>query len=309
MVIFSDQKSNAAFISILSNTLLVGLKLAVGLSTGAISIISEAAHSGLDLVAAIIAFFAVRKASQPPDSRHAYGHGKFEDLSGSIEAILIIIAAVLIVREAAVKVFSPSAVEGLHLGMGVMIFSSGVNFFVARYLLRVAKATDSMALQADALHLQTDVYTSLGVLGGLLLMQLTGLPVLDPLVAIGVAVFIFKAGLDLVRKSVGELTDVRLPAAEEAKIRAILEEAMPIAVEYHKLRTRKAGSERHIDLHLVVSQYMTVGEAHRLCDEVEGIIKARLENCQVVTHLEPCTETMGSCDHERCPRLEGKPCR
>lgn len=309
MVLFSDKKSNAAFVSILSNTLLVGLKLTVGITTGAVSIISEAAHSGLDLAAAVIAFFAVRKASQPPDKKHAYGHGKFENLSGSVEAILIVVAAVLIFREAGEKLFYPSEIEGLNMGLLVMLISAIVNFFVSRYLMRVAKDTDSMALEADALHLQTDVYTSLGVVAGLLLIMVTGMPIFDPIVAIGVAVFIFKAGFDLVVKSVAELTDVRLPAAEEEKIRLILEDAVPRAVEYHKLRTRKAGSERHIDLHLVVSQHMTVGKAHKLCDEVEYVIESQLENSFVVIHLEPCTEAYGPCPYEECQRSEDKRCR
>lgn len=309
MVLFSDKKSNAAFISILSNTLLVGLKLSVGITTGAVSIISEAVHSGLDLAAAVIAFFAVRKAAQPPDRKHAYGHGKFENLSGSIEALLIIIAAVLIIREAGEKLFYPAPIERLNMGLAVMLVSAIVNIFVSRYLRQVAKETDSMALEADALHLQTDVYTSLGVVVGLLIIMMTGMPILDPIVAIGVAVFILKAGFDLVRKSVAELTDVRLPAEEEEKIRRIIEDVVPGVVEYHKLRTRKSGSERHIDLHLVVSRHMKVGEAHRLCDKVEAVIESRLDSSHVVIHLEPCTEAFKPCPHEECRSREDGRCR
>jgi cation diffusion facilitator family transporter len=309
ILFFSDRKANAALLSILSNTMLVILKLLVGISTGAVSIISEAAHSGLDLVASIVAFFAVRKAVQPPDKQHAYGHGKFENLSGSIEAILIIVAAALIVREAGEKLFFPSPIDKLGIGAAVMLVSATVNYFVSRYLQKVGQETDSMALQADALHLQTDVYTSLGVLAGLGLIMLTGLPILDPLVAIGVAIFICKTGFELVIKSVAELTDIRLPDEEEAQIKEILDANVPRVVEYHKLRTRKAGSERHIDLHLVVSQSMTVGEAHRICDEVEYAIESHLDNSHVVIHLEPCTEAFGPCPYQSCQRKGDIRCR
>lgn len=306
---FTERKERAAFLSIVSNTLLVGLKLTVGLMTGAVSIISEAAHSALDLAAAVIAFFAVRKAAKPPDKQHAYGHGKFENLSGSIEAILIIVAAVLIIREAGEKLFYPSPMEDLGIGAVVMFISATVNFIISRYLMKVGKETDSMALQADALHLQTDVYTSFGVFVGLGLIMLTGLPILDPLVAIGVAIFIFKAGFDMVMKSVAELTDIRLPEEEEKEIQEILNDNVPRVVEYHKLRTRKSGSERHIDLHLVVSQTMTVGEAHHICDEVEAAIASRLDNTHVVIHLEPCTEAFGPCPYDECQKKGKLRCR
>jgi len=306
---FGDKRTNAAFLSIISNAFLVGIKLVVGITTGAVSIISEAVHSGLDLTASLVAFFAVRQAAQPPDSKHAYGHGKFENISGSVEAILIIVAGVLIIREAGEKLFHPSAFGGLGIGMMVMLASAVVNFFISRYLMQVGKETDSMALQADALHLKTDVYTSLGVLAGLVLIKLTGLPILDPLVAIGVAIFILKAGFDLVLKSVAVLADIRLPEEDETKIRGILEAIVPRVVEYHNLRTRKSGSERHIDVHLVVSKHMPVGEAHRICDEVENAIASQLHNAYVVIHLEPCTVAHGPCPHAECQRKDGMRCR
>ena len=195
-------KRNTAWLSIMSNTLLVILKLAVGLYVGAVSLVSEALHSGVDLIAAFIAFWAVRKAVVPPDKEHDYGHGKFENLSSAVEALLIVATAIFIIYEAIHKFNTPLDPEFLQYGIYIMFISIVVNIIVSRRLIAVAKKTDSQALEADGLHLQADVWTSVGVLLGLVGMKVFGFLWLDPVIAIIVALIIFRAGYKMVVDSV-----------------------------------------------------------------------------------------------------------
>lgn len=284
---YQQQKESTARLSILSNTTLVLLKLVVGFMSGAVSIISEAAHSAVDLLAAVIAYYAVKKSNKPPDTNHAYGHGKIENLSAAIEAFLIILAAIWIVYEAAQKLQSPHAPEMLEWGIGLMVVSIVVNYWVSGKLMTVAKATHSHALEADALHLQADIWTSASVLVGLVIIYFTGLTWLDPLIAIAVAIVVFKAGFQMTRKSFYELTDVSLPEEEEEKIRNILD-SHPEVIDYHRLRTRRSGSSRLIDVHLVLNKNMHLDKAHAICDQLEEEIRKVLGNCDVVIHTEPC---------------------
>ena len=202
-------KTGAAGLSIISNSALVGLKVAVGLSMGSVSVLSEGVHSAVDLLAALIAFFSIRAAARPPDEEHQFGHGKIENVSGAIEALLIFGAAGLIIYEAADKIRTGTELESMELGIGIMAASGLVNFFVSRHLHRVARASDSVALEADAWHLTTDVYTSLGVMAGLVVVRITDLTVLDPIIAILVALLIMRAAWRITRKSVGGLLDGR----------------------------------------------------------------------------------------------------
>lgn len=192
-----QQKESTARLSIVSNVTLVLLKLTVGFLTGAVSIISEAAHSAVDLLAAVIAYYSVKKSSKPPDENHAYGHGKIENLSAAIEAALIIAAAIWIIYEAVQKFQFPHEPEMLEWGIGLMIISIGLNYWVSERLMAVAKATGSHALEADALHLQADIWTSAGVLAGLVIIYFTGLVWIDPLIAVIVAIIVFKAGFTM----------------------------------------------------------------------------------------------------------------
>lgn len=290
-----DSRVSAARFSVLSNTFLVLAKLAVGLTIQSVSIISEAIHSGLDLVAAAIAYWSVKQAAKPADQVHPYGHGKIENLSGTAEALLIFVASIWIVYEAVRKLLAGGAVESVGWGLVVMGASALVNTGVSRHLFRVAKATDSMALQADALHLSTDVFTSLGVFAGLILIHFTGLWWLDPLVAIGVALMIMKAAYGLFLQAVRPLADVKLPDEEEAEIIRILEGHTGDYVEWHDLRTRKAGAERYIDLHLVVHRNEPLGDVHDLCDRIEEEIEERFAGASVLIHPEPCDGHCAGC--------------
>jgi len=286
-------KQRTARLSVLSNIVLVVLKLVVGYFTGAISIISEAAHSAVDLLAALIAYYSVHKAVVPPDGKHAYGHGKIETLSGAVEALLIIVAAVWIVWEAADKFKGHEAPEFLQYGILVMAVSIIVNHWVSGNLMKVAKATHSQALEADALHLKTDVWTSIGVVIGLIVIQLTGWLWVDPAIAVIVAAIVFRAGFKLTRKSIYELIDGSLPAAEEMTIIGVLGRH-PEVLSFHQLRTRRSGGQRLIDMHVMLRPELPLADAHRITEEIEEELEERLGNCDVIIHLEPC----GS--HESC---------
>lgn len=283
-------KKGAARISVFSNTALVLIKLVVGIFTGSVSVVSEAAHSAVDLLAALIAYYAVSTSDKKPDRKHAYGHGKIENISGAVEAILIVVAAFWIIYEASKKLSSQEMPTDLEYGIAVMGISIIVNYFVSRRLFKVAKATQSHALEADALHLAADIWTSIGVLVGLVAIKVTGLFWLDPVIAIVVAMIIFRAGYDMTMKSLRELTDIALPDEEQAMIRDILENH-PGIKDYHNLRTRRSGSKRLVDVHIVLEADLPLQEAHDICDELETRIKALFSPCDVVIHPEPFNES------------------
>lgn len=282
-----DAKVRAARVSVASNVTLVILKLIVGLAVGSVSVISEAIHSGVDLLAALIALFSVRVSSRPADRDHAYGHGKVENLSALVEGALILLAAVWIVVEAVRKLKTGEGADMVVPGILVMGLSALGNWFVSRHLFRVAKAEESMALQADALHLRTDVWTSAGVSGGLLLVQITHLHWLDPVVAMCVACLICKAGWDLCMEALHPLVDARLPAVEEQEIVLLIERYRGQYVNFHDLRTRRAGAVRHVDFHLVVRGDQPLAEVHGLCDQIETAILDRYPTAHVLIHPEP----------------------
>jgi len=281
-----SRKTLAATLSVISNSTLVVLKLLVGFLSGSVSIIAEGVHSANDLVASLIALISVRIAELPPDREHPYGHGKAESISAAAEAILIVGAAVWIVAEAIQKILKPQPVEHLGWGTTVMMVSVSLNVAVSRYLFRVAREEDSPALEADAHHLATDVYTSLGVLAGLGVTWLTGWHVIDPLVAIGVAMLILRIGLSLTMKSLHHLMDAQLPVAEVSRIEGILNGETRIH-SWHNLRTRKSGNTRHIDLHIVFRNDATLLEAHQVADELEKRIAEELAPAHVVIHVDP----------------------
>lgn len=255
-----------------------------------------AVRSAVDLLAAVIAFYAVRKADLPPDTNHAYGHGKIENLSGAIEAVLIIVAAIWIVYEAAGKLKGDYVPEFLEYGIIVMVISIIANYWVSSKLYKVAKQTGSHALEADALHLQADIWTSAGVLIGLIIIKITGLVWLDPAIAILVAGVVFKAGYGMTKKSLYELTDVSLPLEEEQLIIDVINNHTEV-ISFHQLRTRRSGSRRLIDMHLILYKDMHLNKAHMVCDQIEAEIKAKLQYCDVVIHIEPCDhhEESGTC--------------
>ncbi len=291
----AERKVSVAKLSVISNTLLVCVKMTVGLLMGSIGVVSEALHSGIDLVAAIIARYSVKRSAEPADSDHRYGHGKFENLSGLLEGALIFVAAAVIVYEALDKIIDPMGVDLLEAGMAVMALSVVVNIIVSSKLMAVARETDSLALEADALHLKTDVWTSLGVLVALAVIYVTGIELLDPMIALFVAALIIHAAFDISKRSSEGLLDKSLPQAEVILIEGVLERYSDRYIEYHRLRTRKMGSERQIDLHLTVSRHMTVKESHDLVEEVECDLRAEFPGSVTVVHVEPCESTCDEC--------------
>jgi cation diffusion facilitator family transporter len=279
-----NKKVKTARLSIISNSLLITMKVLAGVFSGSVSILSEAIHSGMDLLAAIIAFFSVKLSDTPPDEQHPYGHGKYENISGVIEAVLIFIAAGWIIYEAIGKFIQPSGVENIGIGAAVMAISSVINFLVSRRLYKVARETDSIALEADALHLKTDVYTSVGVAIGLLLIWITKWHILDPLVAIFVAILILKESFNLLKTAYSPLIDASLSENEK---QIIIETIHHRNLTFHDLRTRKSGHYRFVDFHLELPGSADLTYVHRICDDIESDIKTRLNHCEVNIHVEP----------------------
>jgi cation diffusion facilitator family transporter len=281
----NDLKVKVARLSIVSNTFLIIIKVAAGILSGSVSIISEAIHSAMDLVAAIIAFFSVRVSDNPPDKRHPYGHGKIENISGVIEGLLILVAAGWIIAEAVNKLTEESAaIESVGIGSAVMLLSAVVNTFVSRRLYKVAKETNSVALEADALHLKTDVYTSLGVAAGLGLIMLTGIKWLDPVIAILVALLIIKESFNLLRKAFNPLLD---EAWSKSDLENLEKELAGMGVEYQDLRTRLSGNYKFVDLHIEMPAEISLGSAHSYCDEIEEKLIGKFPHLSITIHVEP----------------------
>ena len=294
-----NEKTKVAKLSILSNSSLIIMKLFVGTFTGSVSIVSEAIHSTMDLVAAIIAYFSVKISNKPADKDHPYGHGKVENISGVIEALLIFVASVWIIVEAIKKLLHPEEVESIGIGFIVMFISAAINYFVSNKLYKVAKQEDSIALEADALHLKADVYTSLGVGVGLLLIWITKLHFLDPVVAIIVAIFILKEAFELLKTAFNPLLDVKLSDEEINTIESTINKFNSVYCDFHNLRTRKSGNIKYIDLHLVFPEDTPIKAAHDICDKIENELEASIRNTEVLIHIESCTHQCLTCEHQQ----------
>ena len=281
-------------LSVASNSFLVLFKVIVGIMIGSVSIISEAIHSGVDLLAAIIAMFSVKTSSVPADDHHPFGHGKIENISGFVEALLIFLAAFWIIFEAIKKLISSHYIEHAGWGVGVMLFSAVMNFFVSQKLFKVGKEADSIALQADAWHLRTDVYTSAGVMAGLGIIWIGheffsahNINWIDPVAAMCVAVLIMHAAYELTVHSLRDLIDAKLPPEEESYVREIIS-LEPAIFGFHQLRTRKAGHVRFIEFHIKVDQQMTVNDSHNITRELKQKIRKKFSECIITIHIEPC---------------------
>lgn len=304
-------KQQTARLSVISNTALVLMKFVVGFAVGSVSIISEAIHSSMDLIAAIIAFFSVRKSAEPPDAAHSFGHGKFEDISGLLEALLIFFAALLIIYEAAQKLLGHGGADLqpdlLIAGVAVMGISALANWYVSHRLFYIARQSESIALESDAWHLRTDVYTSLGVFAGLILIQLTGNTIFDPLFALAVAVMILKAAYDLTRRSLSDLIDHSIPEQDAERIREIICQHSSSYAGFHDLKTRRSGPEIFIEFHLVVPGETTVVQSHDLTDHLENDLNTEFPRAIVTIHVEPCTEGRCSRCGEFCTFVRKNP--
>jgi cation diffusion facilitator family transporter len=281
-------RAGAAALSIASNSALILLKFAAGAITGSVAILSEALHSGIDLIASVVAYFSVRKAGEPADEDHRYGHEKIENLAAAIEGVLILVGSGVIVFEAVRHLVSKTRIDTLGLGIGVIAFSAVANLAVSTVVARRARLTDSAALEADAAHLRTDAFTSVGVLIGLVLVQITGETWIDPVVALMVASAIVVAGLRILSRSSRVLVDQTLPADELDAIRAAVLAFGPRGVAgYHKLRTRRAGPQRYVDMHVQFRSGTSLEDAHATAHALKDEIASRLRRADVLIHLEP----------------------
>jgi len=284
----TPRKRRAAALSIASNVALILLKLAAGAVTGSVAIITEAVHSGVDLIASVVAYFSVRKAGEPADEDHRYGHEKIENLAAAIEGMLILVGSGIIVFESLRRLIRGGSVDHLGFGIAVVAFSAAANLLVSASIARTARATASPALAGDAAHLRTDAYTSIAVLVGLALVELTGAEWLDPVVALIVAVAIVQAGVRLLLGSSRVLVDEALPEEERAAIHAeVVAFGDRGVVGYHQLRTRRAGARRYIDLHLQFEAGTSLEQAHEIAHAIQDAIGARLHGADVLIHLEP----------------------
>ncbi|MDO9540340.1 MAG: cation diffusion facilitator family transporter [Methanocalculus sp.] len=298
------EKTRIAGIAIASNTFLVILKLAIGLATGSVAIISDAVHSATDIIASSIAYFAVRTSAHPPDDQHTFGHGKFESLSGLIEAVLILLVALFIIYEAATALISGESTldpDLLGLGMIAVGVSALSNTLISHRMMKIARRTESIALESDAWHLRTDVYTSVGVFAGLILIHLTGILIIDAIIALGVGLVIIRTGINLVKRSLGDLLDTRLPEDEVGRIREILIAHCTEYVNFHGLRTRRSGPERFIEFHVMFDQDVLLSTAHDLADHLEADLKLEFPKSHITIHMEPCHEACDECGVLVCP--------
>lgn len=274
---------------------LIVLKIVVGWLTGSISILAQAADSLLDLFAGIITFSAIRIAAKPANEEHPYGHGKVEDVTGLVQAILIFIAGGLIIYSAIGRIREGASIELAEAGIAVMAVSMVVSVFLSRHLLSVSRATGSVALEANARNIAADVYSASAVLVGLAVVRFTGLNILDPVIAIGVAVYILKVALETIRKPMSGLLDEKLPPSQQTAVEASLRRHDREVSGFHALRTRRAGNRSYIDLHLVMAGDISLEQAHAICDQVEAEIRAMLNDASVIVHAEPCDKDCEQC--------------
>jgi len=299
-----DKKLRSVLFSITSNALLLTGKLATGVLTGSVSVLSEAVHSATDLVASVVAFVAVRRSVSPPDESHNYGHGRFENLAGVFEGVILLGVGGWVLFGAIDNILNGAELELLGLGVIVMALSAVVNLFVSRWLLRVARETDSRALEAEGYNLRTDVWGAAGVALGLAAALATGWTVLDPIIAALIGLAIVWTALRLISGSTRILLDESLPEEELEMIERVIEgevESEKAVRGYHKLRARKSGAQRHIDFHLQLRAETTLGEAHKISDGLEERIRRSLPNSDVLIHLED-DRSLKTGDRQREPK-------
>ena len=287
-----------AWLSVAAALATMALKGVAAWLTGSVGLLSDALESFVNLGAALLALWMLRVAVVPPDDKHPFGYSKAEYFSAVVEGGLIIVAALVIIATAVPRLIEPRPIEAFAAGLVISLAATAINLGVALVLLRASKKYHSVALEADAHHLLTDVWTSIGIVVGVGAIALTGWLILDPLVAIGVAIYIVWTGVGVMRHSVWGLMDRALPEDELDSIRGVLGSYRAQGLDYHALRTRRAGRRRLVELHLLVPGGMTVHEGHRLAEEIEDQIRAALPGTAVLTHLEPIEDPASYRDEE-----------
>jgi cation diffusion facilitator family transporter len=287
-----------AWLSIGAAVATISLKSGAYLLTGSVSLLSDAAESGVNLAGAVMALGMLTIAARPADERHAHGHSKAEYFASGLEGLLILIAAAGILTMAVERLFNPRELGMVGLGLAVSAIAALINLAVGITLVNVGKRRDSITLEADGQHLLTDVWTSVGVIVGVGAVGLTGWAVLDPIVAIVVTANIVWTGIRLVQRSVAGLMDVSLPGSEQRAVEAVLARYREQGVEFHALRTRQAAARRFVSVHVLVPGASSVQDAHQLAEELEHDIRAALGDAVVITHLEPIEDEISTRDIE-----------
>jgi len=277
----------AASFALGATLFLTGSKIAIGLKSNSVGVLSEGIHSALDMLSATVAFFTIREAGKPADADHPYGHGRIETLSSFLEALLLVPAALFILIEAYHHYKNPAPLTHSGLALGVIGLSLVISWVGYAHNMSAAKKTNSSAIKLNALHFLADAVTCAGVLVALLLIQWTGLSWIDPLVAVLIAIYIFAISWRQIKKAWHELTDTVLPPDDEQKIKRVLDQFLNRVIEYHDLKTRRSGVKRFVEFHLIVEGTMTVDESHTICDEIEADLQKLFDEVDVTIHVEP----------------------
>jgi len=283
-------RRRAARLSVISNTGLVAVKIAAGLMSGSISVLAEGVQSTVDVLASLMIYASLGVAGRPPDTRHPYGHGKVESLTSALQMLLILGSTAFILYQAYQRLMHPRLPD-VDWGIGAMGIALVVDLALSSYLLRVARTTESLALEAEAQHLRSDMYACVGVLLGLVAVRLTGWAPLDPIIAALLSLVVIATAIRLMGISLRPLLDQSLPAEEEARIRRTLD-ADDRVMGYHRLRTRQAGTQRHVDVHVMLKDSLPLSEAHAIGEEVEQALRKTLRNLDVVVHIEPYADEL-----------------
>jgi cation diffusion facilitator family transporter len=307
----SQRKIRAARISMATAATLTLVKLVTGILTGSMAVLSSAIDSLLDIIMSVANFLAIRQAEQPPDLKHPFGHGKFETLATIVQALAIAVSGGWVCYESIRRLLTGVTLGRLEGGMIILAFSALVSWRIGRFLLRTARETESTALKADSLHFSMDVYTNIALLAGLVVIRLFGILWLDPVLSIIVAVYIFFQAFGLFRYGLRDILDEQLPETIRQEIAAILDQHRGKLLGYHRLRTRRAGSQKIIDFHLTLCKHLSVEEAHNIADHLENHMKEKIPGADITIHVEPCP--FKTCPgRDKCPGdfpLIKPPCR
>lgn len=282
-----NKKFRTALLSIIVSLFLIITKLIAGFLTNSISIFASAVDSFVDVAASSINYFSIIKAEKPADKEHRFGHGKAEGLAGLFQSLIIGGSSLYLINVSINRLIAGAALQSLNFGILVMVFSSFVSFFLARYIKRVAKDTESIALSTDSLHYSSDVYTNLGIVLGLITVRFTGLVYIDSLVSICVAVYIIWSVIGVFKETVDILMDRELSKETVKEIEEIILKHQPVVKSFHKMRTRRSGSKRFIEFHLVVDHNLSFVDSHNLAEEIIKDIESNVPNADVTVHVDP----------------------
>ena len=295
-----NRKTTATVVSISVAIFLTLLKTAFGLMSGSLAIIASAVDSGLDIISSGINYYAIKKSEEPPDDKHPFGHGKFESLAAFIQSLIIMLSGGFILYKAYLKIVNKIRVSDLSQGIYVMITSLIVTFALVVYLKKVAKSENSSVLKADALHYEIDLFTNFGVLTSLFFIKYTGMHFIDAVTSVIISIYIIYEALKLAVGVSKDLLDAEIDPETKKQITDVLSEFEDYHLDFHNLRTRKAGPEMFADFHLTLCQNISLREAHSITEKIEDAIKNKIENIDVIIHIDPCNilpcEGTDNCD-------------